>query len=124
MRLEEGRSDMEPLHAVQTGVVVESVTVGSRGEQAGIQAGDLLRFYQALPIISPWVCLALQENTVGYTSIALLLQRKSMDLTLAVPCGPLGVEVRPELSSEALRLYEALRIQSLETLIPSLEQQI
>lgn len=88
------------------GLVVEAVGADSAAAQAGLRVGDHLLRYDGKPLLSPAALQAGEENTFGKESVALAIVRKGAPLSLPVPPGSLGIEVRPVLPPEVLRLYE------------------
>ncbi len=92
--------------AETTGLVVESVAPDSPAAKAGVKVGDRLLTYDGKPLPSPAALEAVEQNTFGKQEVALRLQRGNETLTLTVPLGGLGIQVRPELSPAVLKLYE------------------
>ncbi|MBI1923045.1 tetratricopeptide repeat protein [Candidatus Poribacteria bacterium] len=87
-------------------LVVEDVVPDSPAAKVGLQVGDRLLSYDGMPLPSPAALQAVEENTFGKTEVTLVVQRGNKTLTLTVPLGKLGIQVRPELPPAALTLYE------------------
>ena len=108
------------------GLIVEEVVADSPAAKAGIRIGDRLLTYDNKELISPAAFLALQENTFGKKEVELSVRRKEETLNFKVSIGALGIKVRPELSSAALKLYEegraALQAQKSDEAIARLKE--
>lgn len=95
-----------PAQAVQRGILVETVTPDSVGAKAGLRVEDRLLTYDGQTLVSPYAFQALAENTFGQREIVLTFQRGASPRSLTVPQVSLGVVTRPDLTPEALRLYQ------------------
>jgi tetratricopeptide (TPR) repeat protein len=88
---------------------------------AGLLAGDRLVSYDGAPLRSPAALQAAEEHTFNKAGIAIGVQRGDSTLTLMMPPGPLGLQVRPVLPPAALTPYEegraALRAQNTDDAI-------
>src|SRR5579863_5228485 len=87
-------------------LIVETLTADGLATQAGLCVGDNLQSYNDCPLTSPALLQLLSENAVGTDLQTLQVHRPSQDITLSIPPGNLGVEVRPVLPSEVLSLYQ------------------
>jgi hypothetical protein len=87
------------------GLIVDELTVDSPGAKAGLQRGDRILSYDGKALGSPAELEAAEENTFGKKEV-LEVRRGEQTLRLSVPLGKLGVQVRPELSSQVARSYE------------------
>ncbi len=82
------------------------MTTDSIAAKAGLKVGDRLLSYDGKPLRSPATLQAWQQNTFEKLTVELRLRRGDETLTLNVPLGALGIEVRPDLSAAVLKLYE------------------
>src|SRR5437899_1913899 len=96
----------DPCHAEEEGLVVETVAPDSLAAKAGIQAGDRLLVYDGKSLASVAALQALQQNTFGKKEVGLQVRQGVQTRTLAVPLGPLGLLLRPDLPATALRLFQ------------------
>ena len=110
----QGRDELRSL-------VVEQLAADSPAAKAGLVVDDRLLTYDDQSLGSPAALQALQENTIGKNQIVLRLRRGQETRTLTVPPGAWAVEVRPELPSAVLKVYEdgkaALQAQQTEVVI-------
>src|SRR5262245_37383052 len=88
------------------GLVVEEVSANSLAAKAGLKVGDRILTYDEKALASPATLQAAVDNTIGKKEVVLEVRRAEQRLTLTVPLGLLGINVRPELSPTALQLYE------------------
>ncbi len=88
------------------GVIVESIAPDSIAAKASLKVGDRLLSYDGKPLRSPATLQACQQNTFEKLTVELRLRRGEETLTLTVPLGALGMEVRPDLPPAARILYE------------------
>jgi CHAT domain-containing protein/Tfp pilus assembly protein PilF len=88
------------------GVIVDEIAGESSAIKAGLRAGDILVDYDGKPLHSPAGLQAFEDNTFGKTAISLSVRRGSETVTLSVPRGTLGVQVRPSLAPSVVALYE------------------
>jgi len=93
----------------RSGLIVEELTTDSPARKIGLQPGDRTLSYNGKTVASPAMLDALQQNTFGEKSVVLEVWRRGQKLRLNAPPGILGVQVRPELSPAAAKLYEAGR---------------
>ncbi len=89
-----------------SGLVVEELSSDSPAAKAELQPGDRIVSYDGKPLASPAAFDALQQNTFGRKNVVLEVQRGEESLSLTVPLGKLGMEVRPDLPPSALKLYQ------------------
>lgn len=87
-------------------LVVESIGADAPGESP-FQVGDRLLAYDEKPLPSPASLQAVSENTFGKRAVIVRLQRSGEILEVPVLPGSIGLEVRPELPADVLRLYES-----------------
>ncbi len=101
------------------GIVVEEVEAGRAGDQAGVQAGDLLTGWKVTapreeqgPLTSPHDLRRVEMEQAPLGRVTLLGQRGDVSLELVVPPGAWRVTARPRLSPEMEAGYQAAAAQA------------
>lgn len=92
-----------------SGVIVERAPADSRAGKAGLEEGDEIVIYDDTLLQSTFAFQAAEENTFGRDQIVIQVDRAGASLTLRVPQGELGAQVRPRFSASIGRLHEEAR---------------
>ncbi len=112
-----GHEQAGAVRIAQPGVVVEDVSKGSAGEQAGILPGDVLLGWQRPPSspanpekaegsiesVFHWMWVDMEQGPRG--SVRVRGQRNGKETNFEVPIGNWGVTVHPRLEEHALNVY-------------------
>ena len=92
-------------------LVINGVLSGSKAEDMGIEAGDIMDTYDGVEMTSSEVLTRVQNELSG-TSSLMILYRKGKKLAVNVPGQPIGISVAVENVEQSLGYYKLLEVAS------------